>query len=950
MSKMRWFPFLLLSITTVLSGCSTTASFEKESDGIVLHLEKTRDTDPALMKVQVCSDDIIRIVAAPGEEFSSRPSLIVDGHEWAPVSWTAEQKGDEIVLSTQKLKVRIDRRTGAVSFFDSEGEPLLREKADGGKSITPAEVMGEQTYHLRQLFESPDEEAFYGLGQHQNDVMNYKGHDVDLWQYNIVAVNPFLVSSKRYGILWDNNSRTKFGDIRDYQPISALSLIDKNDKPGGLTAGYFGGSDFTSPIVSRTESRIEHRFIDVHDPYPDGFDPNRGSIRWSGEIEARQSGVYKLQLFSSSYTKMWLNDQPVVDSWRQNWLPWTHNFRIPMEASKRYPIKIEWIPEGGFIGLGALPPDPSQDPKALSLYSEVGDQIDYYFVRGDNLDDVVHGYRRITGRAPMMPKWAMGLWQCRERYQTQDQLLGVVKEFRKRRIPLDNIVQDWFYWKEDQWGSHQFDHTRYPDPAGMVKELHDRLNAHIMISVWPKFYIGTQHYDEFDRNGWLYKRNIEKGQRDWVGPGYVSTFYDPYTQGARDLFWKQINETLFPLGMDAWWMDATEPDIQSNLSEKERRLRMNPTALGTAARYLNTYSLEQSRAVFEGQMKSSPDQRVFILTRSAYAGQQRYGAATWSGDIAARWEDLRNQIPAGLNFSLSGIPYWTTDIGGFAVEQRYMKPDHANLEEWRELMTRWFQFGTFCPLFRVHGQFPYREIYNVAPKGHPAYKAMVAYDKLRYRLMPYIYSLSGMVTQNGYTIMRPLVMDFGNDPKVRDIGHQFMFGPALLVNPVAEYKSRTVDVYLPASNGWYDLRSGRYFEGGQMIQADAPYSDIPVFAREGSIIPFGPALQYSTEKPADPIRLMVYTGRDASFVLYEDGDINNHYRDGSFSLIPLDYSEADHTLTIGPREGEFEGMLEHRTFQIVWIDHDKPVALDLEAAPAESVSYDGSEVAVRMTN
>jgi alpha-D-xyloside xylohydrolase len=402
--------------------------------------------------------------------------------------------------------------------------------------------------------------------------------------------------------------------------------------------------------------------------------------------------------------------------------------------------------------------------------------------------------------------------------------------------------------------------------------------------------------------------------------------------------------------MDAWWMDATEPDMQSNLSEPERRLRMHPTAIGTAARYLNTYSLEQSRAVFEGQMKSSPDQRVVILTRSAYAGQQRYGSATWSGDIAARWEDLKNQIPAGLNFSLAGIPYWTTDIGGFAVEQRYVNAKGEDLDEWRELMTRWFQFGAFCPLFRVHGQFPYREIYNVAPENHPAYQAMASYDRLRYRLMPYVYSLAGMVTHEGYTIMRALVMDFPNDPKVRNIGHQFMFGPALLVNPVTEYKARFANVYLPASNRWYELKGGRYFEGGRMIEADAPYSDIPVFVREGSIVPFGPPIQYSTDKPADPIRLMIYTGRSGSFTLYEDENVNNNYRNGAFSRIPLSYSETKHTLTIGARQGDFPGMLRKRTFEVVWVSPQRPVALDLEAAPAASVSYDGKRVAVRMTD
>jgi alpha-D-xyloside xylohydrolase len=938
----------ILNLTLVFSGC-VGSSFEKHGDAIILHLQKSNNTDPKLMKLQVCSDDIIHIIAAPGEEFSSRPSLIVNKTRWEPVSWTVREEGNEIIITTAKLTVRVDSITGALAFFDSEGKLLLEEKSDGGKLITETKVMDEGTYHVRQLFESPSEEAFYGLGQHQNNVMNYKGHDIRLSQHNIVASNPFLVSNKNYGILWDNNSLTKFGDVREYQPITTLALIDNFGNPGGLTAEYFNSSDFQLPVTSKTESRIEHRFIDVNDPYPDKFNQNRGSIRWTGKIECRESGIHKLQLFSSGYTRMWLNGELVVDAWRQNWLPWTHNFQIPMERGKRYPVKIEWIPEGGFIGLSALPPDPSQDPKALSLYSEVGDQIDYYFIRGDNLDQVVRGYREITGKVPMMPKWALGLWQCRERYRTQEDLLSVVREYRRRRIPLDNIVQDWFYWEEDRWGSHEFDRSRYPDPEGMVKELHEKLNTRIMISVWPKFYVGTKHYDEFKKQDLLYMRNVEKNQRDWVGRGYVSTFYDPYTQGARDLFWEQINQKLFSMDMDAWWMDATEPDIQSNLSEEERRLRMHPTAKGTAGRYLNTYSLEQSRAVYEGQIRQKPDQRVFILTRSAYAGQQRYGSATWSGDIAARWEDLRNQIPAGLNFSIAGIPYWTTDIGGFAVEQRYIDAKGEDLEEWRELMTRWFQFGTFCPLLRIHGQYPYREIYNVAPEHHPAYKAMTAYNELRYRLMPYIYSLAGMVTHDDYTIMRAMVMDFSDDPEVLDIGHQFMFGPALLVSPVTEYKARSADVYLPESNGWYDIREGRYFEGGQKIKADAPYSDIPVFVREGSIVPFGPPIQYSTEKAADPVRLRVYTGQNGFFTLYEDENINNNYQNGAFSWIPLTYNESDHTLTIGTRRGEFPGMLHQRTFEVVWIGHENPVSLDLEAAPATVILYNGKEVTVGIT-
>jgi alpha-D-xyloside xylohydrolase len=725
----------------------------RQKDGVLFDITKQKATDARWIKIQICTDDIIRVIASPTNSFSTRASLMIVDSGWKPAHWSVREKERLVEISTSAVSVCIDTVTGAVEFHDAKGNLLLHEKTEGGKIITSADVMGEKTFHIRQLFDSPEDEAFYGLGQHQNDIMNYKGHDVDLWQYNIVDIVPFLVSNKNYGILWDNNSHTKFGDIREYESLSTLKLFGKDGTVGGLSAEYYKDENFQSLFTARLESRIEHEFIDVNDKFPEGFSQNVAAVRWSGEMECNEPGIHKFRLYSCGYTRMWLDGKLVVDSWRQNWLPWTNMLNLKMESGKRYQIKIEWIHTGGYIGLKYLAPDKEENENKFSLYSEVADQIDYYFIHGENLDQVIHGYREITGKAPMMPKWAMGLWQCRERYKTQEELLSVVKEFRKRGIPLDNIVQDWFYWKENQWGSHEFDSTRYPDPEGMVKELHNTLNTHIMISVWPKFYVGTRHFDEFKETGWLYMRNVEKGQKDWVGPGYVSTFYDPYSEGARELYWKQINNKLFSKGFDAWWLDCTEPDIQSNLSRDETVLRMGPTASGTAARYLNSYSLVQTKAVYEGQRGTNADQRVFTLTRSAFAGQQRYAAATWSGDIAARWYDLKAQISAGLNFSLSGIPYWTTDIGGFAVESRYEHPNDSDLDEWRELMTRWFQFGTFCPLFRVHGQFPYREMFNVAPEDHPAYQTMLAYDKLRYRLMPYIYSLTGMVTQNDYTVM-----------------------------------------------------------------------------------------------------------------------------------------------------------------------------------------------------
>jgi len=940
---------ILLAIITfmVLLPSMPTYCFEKQSDGVVFELKKQAPTNPRLLKVQVCTEDIIRIVASPDSVFSTRPSLMVQNPVWPSVPWSVNEHDGVVDVVTSKVIARVNPLNGAVTFCDPTGHTILRGR-NGGTIITPANVLGEQTYHVQELFDSPADEAFYGLGGNQNAIMNYKGHNLDLYQKNMVEVVPFLVSSKNYGILWDNNSHTKFGDVRDYQPLTALNLFGADDAAGGLTAEYFRDTQCVSLFASRKESTIDHEYLDVHDPFPDGFEKNVRAVRWSGAVESRATGDYTFRLCCSGYTKMWLDGKLAVESWRQNWLPWTHFVRLHMDPGKRHTLKIEWIHMGGGISLTCLgPADPLYD-SSLSLWSEVADEVDYYFVRGENLDQVIHGYRRITGKAPMMPQWALGFWQSREHYASQEEILNVVGEFRTRRIPIDNIVQDWFYWQEDKWGDHQFDPARYPDPAGMLRTLHNDLHTHMMISVWAKFYVGTKNYEAFKENGWLYMRNVEVGQRDWVGPGYVSTFYDPYAPGARALFWKQINDALFSKGIDAWWLDCTEPDIQSNLSRKETILRQGPTALGSASRYLNTFSLMQTRAVYEGQRATSPMQRVFILTRSAFAGTQRYAAATWSGDIASRWYDLKAQISGGANFCLAGVPYWTMDVGGFAVEPRYEHPTAADIEEWRELNTRWYQFGAFCPLFRVHGQFPRREMFNIAPEGHPAYQSMLKYDQLRYRLMPYIYSLAGMVTHDDYTILRALVMDFGDDANVLDINDQYMFGPAFLVNPVTEYKARARQVYLPGS-GWYRLQNGTYHEGGRTVQADAPYDDMPVFVREGSIVPCGPDIQYTGQKPADPIRLFVYTGKDAAFSLYEDEGINYNYEQGMFATIPLSYDEQSHTLTIGARKGSFPGMLHQRTFEIVWVTKDRPVGLDF-SRPADAVMhYDGSPASITMS-
>jgi alpha-D-xyloside xylohydrolase len=390
-------------------------------------------------------------------------------------------------------------------------------------------------------------------------------------------------------------------------------------------------------------------------------------------------------------------------------------------------------------------------------------------------------------------------------------------------------------------------------------------------------------------------------------------------------------------------MDASEPDIASNASIEYRKKLCGPTALGPSTKYFNAYALMNAEAIYNGQRSVDPDKRVFLLTRSGFAGLQRYSTATWSGDIGTRWEDMKAQISAGLNFAISGIPYWTMDIGGFCVENRYVnaKEGSEDLNEWRELNSRWYQFGAFCPLFRSHGQFPYREVYNIAPSNHPAYKSMVYANKLRYRLMPYIYTLASKTYFDDYTIMRPLVMDFNGDEEVLSIGDQYMFGPSILVAPVYKYQARERLVYFPAASGWYDFYTGNFIEGGQKRSVDAPYERMPLFVREGSILPFGPQIEYTSQKPGDVITLYVYTGKDAEFTLYEDEEVNYNYEKGKYSTIKLRYEEQSGTLFILYASGSFEGMSTSKTFRIIWVGKEKPIGYEPNRKADVTVQYEG---------
>ena len=936
---------IAILIASIAISCART-NWEKNDSGIIVYPTNSKEAKAIL--ISPLDEEIIKVSASATKSFSDKESLVVLP-ELKPVAFDVENTNDKVVLYTSKTKVEVSLATGEVKFFDGDGNPILQEKEDGGKKLEPMEVDGVKGYTLQQVFQSSEDEALYGLGQHQADEMNYKGKNEELFQYNTKVSVPFIVSTRNYGLLWDNYSLSRFGDPRPYEQINQFNLYNENGEEGGLTATYIDDTETNHVFAVRDESTIDYENLETIENFPEGFDFNSAEITWEGQIEPKESGLFNFLLYYAGYTKIWINGELLADKWRTAWNPSVAKFQLDMKAGQKYDIKLEWYPDGGvsYIGLKALSPVSPEQQNNISFFSEMGDQINYYFMHGKSIDDVISKYRTLTGKAQVMPKWAMGFWQSRERYKTQNELLSTLEEFRKRHIPIDNIVQDWSYWEVDKWGSHEFDAARFPDPVEMIDQVHKN-NARILISVWPKFYLGTEHYKEFDEHGWMYQQAIKDSIRDWIYPGYIGSFYDAYNKDARKLFWDQINEELYQKGIDAWWLDATEPDILSNASIKYRKELMNPTALGPSTEYFNAYALMNAKGIYEGQREENPVDRVFILTRSGFAGMQRYGTTTWSGDIGTTWEDMKAQISAGINFSMSGLPYWTMDIGGFCVQKKF---EHATegseaMKEWRELNTRWYQFGAFAPLFRVHGQFPFREIYNIAPDSHPAYQSMLYYNKLRYRLMPYIYSLTGAVYHNDYTIMRGLAMDFPHDKRVFNIGDQFMFGPALMVCPVYKYTDRQRDVYFPNNGGWYNIYSGEYIAGGQKLNVEAPYERMPLFVREGSIIPVGPEIEYTNQKPGAPIDIYVYTGKDASFELYEDESTNYNYEDGKFSTIRFEYSEENQKLTIFSRKGEFDGMIKERELHIHKISRNSTVPFLSKKGYVETINYKGEKAEI----
>jgi alpha-D-xyloside xylohydrolase len=945
---------LLLATSQAFAG-----TYQKTASGIDIR----PDSGAArLVRLELTADNIVHVVKLTDPDKSLTASLMTVAKPCA-CAFTADAAQDSVTLKAQGIAARVSLLDGQVSFLDAAGKPFLTQAAE---TIAPVQVGGKPYLAIKEGFNYGTKDAFYGLGQHQNAQMNYNGEDVLLQTHNMIAPVPFVVSDKNYGLLWDNNSISRFGDATPYAWLSRDLKLTGDAGKAGLTARYYIDGKL---VLTRQEQDVAYQFLkDLTEHWPQELPPMKAlagkdvKVVWDGAMVSDKPGTHKMQLYASDYATLTIDGRQVMDVWRQGWNPWYHNFEQKFEANKPVRLHLEWKASGGMVALTHNNPLPAPERHSLTLSSEIAEAVNYYVIKADDMDKVIGGYRLLTGQQPMMPKWAYGFWQSRQRYETQAQLLDTVAEYRKRGWPLDNIVQDWFYWPEDGWGSHDFDKVRFPDPKGMVDAVHKQ-HAHIMISIWGKFYANTVNYKELAAKGHMWTKNVEDGALDWVGPGYKNSHYDPYTQEARDIYYRQMKPKLVDLGFDAWWMDNTEPDVLSNSRLDDFKKLIGPTVYGPGEITFNTYSLVHSGGMIAGLRRDEPDTRQFILSRSGFAGIQRNAVAVWSGDTASRWNNLYDQIASGVNFSMSGIPNWTHDIGGYAQENRYQQGDvgsaqenratksnganPADMKEWRELNLRWFQFGAFSPLFRSHGEVVKREIYNIAAGDDAMRDSMLGYLKLRYRLMPYIYSMAADTHYASGTMMRGLVMDFPHDDKVKDIKDQYLFGHALMVAPVTAYGARTRDVYFPAGADWVDFDTGQLHKGGTRAAVAAPLNRIPVFVRAGAVIATGPVTQYVDEHPDAPITLQVYAGTNGQASLYEDDGVTNAYERGEFSRIPVTYDDKAGTVTIGARSGSWKNMPRTRQFRVRLLRPGMATSANLDAAD-KSVTYDGTPVTMKL--
>ena len=857
---------LLKLLILVLALCSCGAlltalpaqaaqGFQRDHNGVTLRGKS------GVLHVEVCAKNVIHVVFAPDRKFYF-PSVPVVIRPCGGEDFHILSTGSTIRVETADLTVSINRATDVVRFLSATGKVILAEQPDG-RRLTPKTIDGADTYEVQQGFDLSAGEALYGLGQRPDGTFNVRSMPIQLLQANTNIAIPFLVSTKGYGLLWDNAALTYFN------PTTKEIAIDS----------------ITGNGVFRTGRAGEYGFL------------LQGNFRKELQLDICGKSVISI---------------------KNMWVPRAAGGKIHLKANTTCQVHAE---TGGKTQLSVRYPS-----NTMAFQSQAGKGVNYYFMYGPSLNRVVAEYREETGTVPMLPRWAFGFWQSRERYSSQKQLLHVASEFREKKIPVDVMVQDWRYWGKYGWNAMRFDRKYYPHPAQMISDLH-REHLHFAISVWAKFGNQTEVIQQFRKEHYLLRHNAENAE-----PGETAgedSWVDMFNPGADKLFWADMNKRLFKDGVDAWWLDASEPEGDP--------LRTSSTYLGPGVFVRNAYPLYETTAVSAGQRSTDPNKRVAILTRSAFAGQQRIGTISWSGDISGNWLTLRRQIPDALSFSMSGFPYWTSDTGGF-----FRPADQYTSKAYHQLLIRWFEFSTFCPIFRVHGWESKTAIWNY---GSTTEKTILKFDKLRYRLLPYIYSTDWDVTSQGRSIIDALPFEYPHQLALRDVSHEFLFGKSLLVSPVTRKNATSRRVTLPAGDGWTNFWTGQLLQGGHVITAQAPLDQIPVFVKQGSILVLGPVIQ-STAEPENPMDIRIYPGRDASFQLYEDAGSGYGYQHGEYSIIPMHWNNRHDTLVIGQRKGSFPGMRRSYSFRIEMVRPGHGVGSHVDLHPGAVVNYVGQRIEV----
>ncbi|MFI3280199.1 MAG: TIM-barrel domain-containing protein [Rikenellaceae bacterium] len=867
--------FLSLALLTASCQSSYQYAVTKSQDSVSI------EQDGLTINIEVIDSSIIHIEKTPsGQQGYTVPDLVTV-LEPQGVKWKLKESKDKLIIKTDKIKVTLNA-DGTIEYHDAKGKHLVSE-SNQRTFINPED----EANAASQSFTVGDE-ALYGLGQFQSGIFNWKNVPMTLRQYNQEVAVPFLVSTNNYGILWNNYS------VTDFNP--AENEIEFKEEEAEVAELDYDASNIDVENVVKSKAKL-NKEANIRETT---FTPDQTGL-YTFYAESDNGGRMRGQI------KVTLDDETVVD-YATIWVPQCYSGTMHLEAGHEY--KVVFQNSGARIPGRLLYNTPDYNKTVFS--SQAARSIDYFLVAGANPAEVIGLNHKLTGQAPLMKKKSYGFWQCRERYHNQEELLENANEMRERKIPFDVIVQDWFYWPEGTKGS-EWDRKKYPDPEAMTREVHD-LNLDIMVSVWP-----SVTNDPMLANYDLSNSKLGKTQ-------YLD-FWDDKIAGG---FYKMLSDSMFHFGVDYIWLDGTEPE--------QKPADDYLTGQGEFKYLANSYSLVVTKAMYEGKRAEFPNERVTNLSRSSFSGQQRYGAVTWSGDVQATWKQFSEQISAGLNFTMSGLPYWSHDIGGFFRDSNSINPifdsQYTN-PEYIELLTRWFQFGAFSPVFRIHGYVSETEIWRY----NAEFEAMARkFIDLRYQLMPYIYSEAWKITQAGHVMMSPLAYYYPEDKATWGIDDQLFFGENIMAAFVTEYKQREKEVYLPQGE-WFDFWTNEKIAGSKTIKAAAALDQIPLYVKAGSIVPFGPKLQYATEPTDEPTHIRVYAGADASYTLYLDDNTSMDYTKGVYSEVVFSFNDATKELTISSGNGNYiDFAKEPMTFIVDLMGSDS----------SQEVSYNGSTQTIKL--